>query len=147
MGKLVSYFSSWENISSFGMSFLKGALIGVPVALVVLGGFQLLNMMDLLHGSIQGMNNLPALLTFNTIFGGASVAVNDALDRYKKTPGLSAPLAEQSAVEPLKDVAKNQQVSITPSRSADIKRSVMLISDASHDGVVATDHTRQHTVH
>lgn len=147
MGKILSYFSSWDNIKAFAGSFLKGALIGVPIALIVLGGFGVLNALSWLPDSIKGMNNLPALLTFNTIFGGASLAVNDALDRYKQPHNLHGISKEFSHAADRTVSINARDVATQPSYDLAPKRSEFLVSEPSHEGIATEALSQQRTIH
>jgi|GEM_PF-5415933 len=147
MGKLVSNLGSWDTLKNFGGSFIKGALIGIPVTLIVLGLFSFLDAFSLLPVSIQGMNNFPTLLAFNTIFSGASLAVTNTItgltqkeSEPERVSSVSSPQQEQS-------LQRGKITQIEPGRSAEIKRSMTQVSDASHEGVAAVKSPLQHTIH
>lgn len=147
MGKLFSNLSSWDSAKTFGGSFLKGALIGIPVTIIVLGLFSLLDMFSLLPASIQGMNNFPTLLAFNTIFSGASMAVTNTVSSLMQ-PEKEPVRANHTPTRQQGQVAQLAQASqIDSSRSTDIKRTLIQANEASLEGVAVTEPRRQHTIH
>jgi len=118
-------------LSTFFGGLIKGALLGVPIAIAVWGLFNGLNTIGLLPESIQSFTALNAQLAFNCVFGAASIAINNTYQAL--TSSNTQPIMEKTSLPD----TRLREDAVSALQSVARSREPASVSYATHEGTIA----------